>query len=92
MGRTIIVGDIHGCRDELSDLLEACAFAGGDRVIAVGDLVAKGPDSRGVIEMARTLAWDRRATEGIWLWPDGTGFRNGGPSGQAVPGSARHLQ
>jgi hypothetical protein len=55
MGRTIIVGDIHGCRDELSDLLEACAFAGGDRVIAVGDLVAKGPDSRGVIEMARTL-------------------------------------
>jgi len=52
--RTVIVGDIHGCLDELQDLLRACAVDWSiDRVIAVGDLVAKGPDSRGVLALAR---------------------------------------
>jgi hypothetical protein len=52
--RTIVIGDIHGCLDELQDLLRACAVDWStDRVIAVGDLVAKGPDSRGVLQFAR---------------------------------------
>jgi hypothetical protein len=53
MQRTIVVGDIHGCLDELLDLLAACARAPGDRLVLAGDLVAKGPDSRGVLELAR---------------------------------------
>jgi Calcineurin-like phosphoesterase len=52
--RTIVIGDVHGCLDELRDLLRACAVDRRvDRVILVGDLVAKGPDSRGVVQLAR---------------------------------------
>lgn len=51
--RTIIVGDVHGCLDELRDLLRACRRTAADRVILVGDLVAKGPDSQGVVQLAR---------------------------------------
>lgn len=53
MRRTILVGDVHGCVDELYDLLRACDACPSDRLLLVGDLVAKGPDSRGVIALAR---------------------------------------
>ncbi len=52
-GRTIIVGDVHGCRRELELLLERLAFRTGDRLVFVGDLVSRGPDSLGVIAIAR---------------------------------------
>jgi hypothetical protein len=52
--RTIIVGDVHGCRSELEGLLDRVAFASGDRLVFVGDLVARGPDSLGVLDVART--------------------------------------
>ncbi|HKP62148.1 MAG TPA: metallophosphoesterase family protein [Polyangiales bacterium] len=55
MNRTLIIGDVHGCSRELEDLLDACAFSGGDRLVFVGDLVAKGPDSRGVLALYRRL-------------------------------------
>ena len=42
-GRTIVIGDIHGCYDELVALLDRLAFAPADRVVAVGDLIVKGP-------------------------------------------------
>lgn len=48
----LLVGDVHGCREELEELLEQ---ATGREVVFVGDLVAKGPDSRGVIQLARRL-------------------------------------
>ena len=51
MGRTIVVGDIHGCFDELLDLLEVLKLKSGDRVIAVGDLVTKGPKNREVLDL-----------------------------------------
>jgi hypothetical protein len=53
MGRTIIVGDVHGCRNELDALLDKVAFTSGDRLIFVGDLIARGPDSLGVLDIAR---------------------------------------
>jgi hypothetical protein len=49
--RTIVVGDIHGCYDELIDLLEQVDLSAKDRVISVGDLVTKGPKSREVLEL-----------------------------------------
>lgn len=52
-GRTIIVGDVHGCRKELEELLALVAFTEGDTLVFVGDLVARGPDSRGVLGAAR---------------------------------------
>jgi hypothetical protein len=53
LGRTIIVGDVHGCRAELDWLLDRARFEAGDRLILVGDLVARGPDSLGVLDIAR---------------------------------------
>lgn len=41
MGRTIVIGDIHGCFDELQDLLRVVELRTDDRVIAVGDLIVK---------------------------------------------------
>jgi hypothetical protein len=55
MGRTIIVGDVHGCVDELGRLLDALAPAAADRVFFVGDLIARGPDSLGVLALYRQV-------------------------------------
>lgn len=52
--RTIVVGDIHGCFDELTELLEKAEVGENDRVVSVGDLVAKGPKSREVLELFMT--------------------------------------
>lgn len=52
--RTIVVGDLHGCWEELLDLLEKVKFdPKADRLIALGDLVDRGPSSRAVIEIIR---------------------------------------
>ena len=51
--RTIIVGDIHGCLDELRELLATLRLSDTDRLIAVGDLVGKGPDGAGVVRFFR---------------------------------------
>ncbi len=54
-GRLIAVGDIHGCHVELADLLEQVGHEPGDRLVFLGDLVNRGPDSRRVIEIARSV-------------------------------------
>jgi diadenosine tetraphosphatase ApaH/serine/threonine PP2A family protein phosphatase len=55
--RTIIVGDVHGCIDELDALLDEVQLRPGvDRLILAGDLVAKGPDSRAVVRRAIELS------------------------------------
>ncbi len=51
MGRTIVVGDIHGCFDELQDLLSLAEVTTDDRVVTVGDLTCKGEQSREVLEL-----------------------------------------
>ena len=53
--RTLIVGDLHGCREELEDLLDESGWERGDQLVAVGDLVAKGPDSQGVIRLLQDI-------------------------------------
>lgn len=54
--RTIVVGDIHGCYDELIALLEKAELGSDDRVVSVGDLVTKGPKNREVLEKFMTDA------------------------------------
>jgi predicted phosphodiesterase len=49
--RTIVVGDIHGCYDELVDLLDQINFGSSDRIVSVGDLITKGPKNREVLEL-----------------------------------------
>src|ERR1700730_3070751 len=50
MGRTIVIGDIHGCFEELQDLLRVVELRTDDRVIAVGDLIVKGQRNREVLD------------------------------------------
>ena len=50
MGRLIFIGDVHGCARELESLLaQVGPTPGEDRVIFVGDLVDKGPESLKVL-------------------------------------------
>ncbi|OAX80842.1 hypothetical protein ACJ72_04814 [Emergomyces africanus] len=53
--RLIVVGDVHGCLDELESLLQKTNFdhKNGDHLIFTGDLIAKGPESIGVVDLAR---------------------------------------
>lgn len=51
MPRTVIVGDLHACRTELEDLLSQVGFGAGDRLVLVGDLVARGPDPAGALDL-----------------------------------------
>lgn len=55
-GRLIAVGDIHGCHEELAELIEKLELLPGDRLVLLGDLVNRGPDSARVIQLARKHA------------------------------------
>jgi serine/threonine protein phosphatase 1 len=48
-----VVGDVHGCRTELETLLERLDVSDDDLVVFVGDLVRKGPDTEGVLDIVR---------------------------------------
>ncbi|MGE0007659.1 MAG: metallophosphoesterase family protein [Parvibaculaceae bacterium] len=55
---TFAIGDIHGCRRALCDLLDQCrAYAEGEahRLVFIGDYVDRGPDSRAVVATLREL-------------------------------------
>lgn len=52
-GRIIAIGDIHGCHQEFADLLDLLELTPDDRLILLGDLVNRGPDSCKVIDLAR---------------------------------------
>lgn len=49
--RLVFVGDIHGCADELKHLLEKLEFnEETDHLIAVGDVISKGPKNAEVLD------------------------------------------
>lgn len=52
-GRLIAIGDIHGCYMEFADLLARLSLTKDDRLVLLGDLVNRGPDSGKVIDLAR---------------------------------------
>jgi calcineurin-like phosphoesterase family protein len=51
MRRTLVIGDIHGCYDELISLLDKADFGKDDRVVAVGDLIVKGRKNKEVLDL-----------------------------------------
>lgn len=58
-GRRIFIGDIQGCADELDDLLTVLGVdPQRDEILALGDLVNRGPDSRGVLQRLIELGAD----------------------------------
>ncbi|CAD2220565.1 ser/thr protein phosphatase [Angomonas deanei] len=55
-GRYIIVGDVHGCVDQLRALVDRVKFRKGtDLLIIIGDFVNKGPDSVGVVRYCQEM-------------------------------------
>ncbi|MGX9936496.1 metallophosphoesterase [Advenella kashmirensis] len=56
-GRDFVVGDLHGCLDLLENALERQGFDKQfDRLLSVGDLIDRGPDSLGCLRLLRE-AW-----------------------------------
>ncbi|HNL01940.1 MAG TPA: metallophosphoesterase, partial [Leptospiraceae bacterium] len=47
--RTIFIGDVHGCVDELKEMIGILGPTREDRIILLGDLINRGPDSPGVV-------------------------------------------
>ncbi len=47
-GELYIFGDIHGCRRAFERILKECQPTAADTVVLLGDVVDRGPDSRGV--------------------------------------------
>ena len=48
--RTFVIGDVHGCLDEIDRLLDTLAPAADDTVVFLGDYIDRGPASKGVID------------------------------------------
>lgn len=58
------IGDVHGERAKLERLLEAIgadARGRAHRIVLLGDMIDKGPDSAGVVRLARALEAEGRA-------------------------------
>ena len=55
MARSIFIGDVHSCAAELAELLSAVAVTDSDRVFFVGDLLTRGPDALGVLNLFRAV-------------------------------------
>jgi hypothetical protein len=54
--RTLVIGDVHGCLEELDALLRTLEYdQGRDRLVLLGDLLDRGPDGLGVVRRAREL-------------------------------------
>jgi hypothetical protein len=65
--RTIIIGDVHGCYQELVQLIDKINYQPKtDRLIFIGDLINKGPESKKVFDLFREL--DAEAILGNHEW------------------------
>jgi serine/threonine protein phosphatase 1 len=53
VSRTVVVGDVHGCFDELSDLLDVAGLRPDDLLVAAGDVVDRGPAPGEVVRFLR---------------------------------------
>ena len=52
MGRTYAISDVHGMGHLLDQMLEKIAFSEADRLYVLGDLIDRGPDPAGVLDLA----------------------------------------
>lgn len=55
MPRTLFIGDVHSCADELEDLLDRAGIVSGDQVRFTGDLLSRGPKPHQVLKLYREL-------------------------------------
>ena len=57
MQRTFLIGDVHGCIDELLDLMKQLSPNRNDRLIFIGDLIDRGPNSAAVVR--QVVKWSK---------------------------------
>lgn len=50
-----MVGDVHGCLDQLQMLMEKINYSSSDQIVFLGDYVGRGPNSLGVLQYLRKL-------------------------------------
>lgn len=55
MSKIFFIGDVHGCLQELIILLDNLKLSDKDHIVFLGDLVNKGPDSLGVLNLVLKL-------------------------------------
>jgi len=55
LGRTIAIGDIHGCSKALRSVIEIIEPRADDTIVCLGDYIDRGPDSRDVIDQLLEL-------------------------------------
>lgn len=105
MGRAVIVGDVHGCADELSRLLDLVRFGGGDTLYFLGDLLSRGPNPQRVLALLRETAargvrgnhddalseWYAAIRERGLSAEEGLAERNEAPAGLRLGKSSRKL-
>lgn len=99
-GRDFVVGDVHGHARLLDTLLAAVDFdPATDRLIALGDLIDRGPDSLELLTRVERLPWlfslrgnheamlkdSLQSVVSALLW-----HRNGGEWGQEIPRETLH--
>ena len=58
MKRTIFIGDVHGCLEELVEMHVFLKITPKDRVILLGDMINKGPNSHGVVHFSREKGYE----------------------------------
>lgn len=95
--RTIIIGDVHGCLDELDELMRKLELRQADKVIMVGDLIDRGPDPAGCVRRVRESGWDcvlgnheNRAM--LWLRNESMRLGVGRPNNMRPPFSERQKE
>lgn len=49
--RQLVIGDVHGCAQELEALIQLFAPQAGDEIYQVGDLINKGPDTAACLRL-----------------------------------------
>ena len=59
--RSYVIGDIHGCLDELAYLVEALPLKPSDRLVFLGDYVDRGSDPYGVVSYL--IKWQKKGEQ-----------------------------
>lgn len=84
-GRVCVIGDIHGCFEEFSELLTKLAVTPADRVICLGDFLDKGPYPLECLRLAIASGFDAVASNHEdrhrrWAWAEKQRRETGRPN------------
>lgn len=55
VSKTVIIGDLHGTLEEFDELIKKVELKPEDKLILLGDLIDRGPDSLGCVRRAQEL-------------------------------------